>query len=95
MSERETGCILSNKGYVENMMYDLPKKWGQIVFLKGRELDLFKEICWSPQNYNMFGFEAINSSINMGGKFLGASNSKVDIIDIDTSKDLDKVKDII
>ncbi len=94
MGDKEVGCIVT-KDKVENLMYDLPNKWGQISFFKGRELKLLKEICWTPHNFNMFGFEAINQIINNGGKFTSCSDPGVTILDIDTNKDLEKALTLV
>ena len=95
MGEREVGCILNKKNAIENMMYDLPTKWGQIAFFRGRELKILKEICWNPDNYNMFGFEAINNVVANGGKMLGCTDKKAKIIDIDTNKDLERISTVL
>lgn len=95
MDQSEVGCIANRKGVIENMMYDLDNKWGQITFFKGRELKMFKEVCWNPDHYNMFGFEAINRVISQGGNFLGCGHKRAKVIDIDTSKDLERVSEII
>ena len=95
MNESEVGCILNKTNQIENMMYDLPCKWGQILFLKEKELSIFKQICWNPNNYNMFGFEAINLAINNGANFLACQNNKAKVIDIDSSKDLIRIQEII
>ncbi len=95
MKTNEIGCIANNKGMLENMMYDLPSKWGQIAFFKGRELDMLKRVCWNENNYKMFGFEAINKIIDDGGKFKCVQNPACKCIDIDNSKDLNSIGDII
>lgn len=95
MNDSEIGCTFNNEGFIENLMWDLEYKWGQISFFKGRELKMLKDICWNPDNYNLFGFEAINQIINRGGKFLKSYNEKMKIIDIDTSKDLEKVGEVL
>ena len=46
MSENEVGCNINSKGYLEYMMFDLPNKWGHIIYLTNKELDLFKKIAW-------------------------------------------------
>lgn len=95
MNESEVGCIFNKGNHIESMMYDLPCKWGQMIFLKDKELSMFKEICWNPDNYNMFGFEAINLAINNGANFLACQNVKAKVIDIDNSKDLTRISEII
>jgi len=94
MGDKEVGCII-NRDKIENLMYDLPTKWGQISFFKGRELKILKEICWNPSNFNMFGFEAINQILSRGGKFVSCVDPKANIIDIDTNKDLEKALTLV
>ena len=94
MSQEEVGCIV-NEGIVESMCYDLPLKWGQIMYLNGKELRLMKEYCYNKNNSKMFGFEAINYVIGLGGKFKVATPSNAYIIDIDTSKDIEKAKELL
>ncbi len=95
MKTTEVGCIVNKKECVENMMYDLPSKWGQMTFFKGRELKMLKQVCWNPSNHNLFGFEAINNILSMGGNFIACSDAKARAIDIDTSKDLERVREVI
>lgn len=94
MSSREVGCSF-DKNILENMMYDLPEKWGQMLFLRGSELKIFKRIVYNYENFQIFGFEAINKVISTGGKFKKISDDSIKIIDIDNVKDLEKVKGII
>jgi|15BtaG_2_1085339.scaffolds.fasta_scaffold00006_40 choline kinase len=95
MGDKEVGCIVNKKGGLENMMYDLPVKWGQMGFFKGRELKLLKEFCWNPIYYSRFGFEAINHIVSNGGKVAGCYDKKARVIDIDTNKDLERVGTVI
>lgn len=95
MSEDEVGCTFNKKGQLEHMMYDLKNKWGQMVFLKGNELKIFKKICFDRDNQNMFGFEAINKTISQGGVFYYSGHERAKVIDIDSSKDLERVSEII
>lgn len=95
MKNSEVGCVVNRKEKVENLMYDLEEKWGQMIFLKGRELAQFKEVCWNPDNYRMFGFEALNEVIEKGGLINACYHDDMRAVDIDSSKDLEKVKDII
>ena len=96
MKKNEIGCIINPKNlYLENMMYDLKLKCGQISLFTGNELKILKEICWNPQNYNLFGFEVINKIMQQGGKFKVGTDKRIKAIDIDSSKDLDLVRGII
>ena len=44
MSDNEVGCIVNSRGNLENMMYDLPKKWAQIAYFQDKELYMLRSI---------------------------------------------------
>lgn len=94
MEESEVGCNISNKENLEYMMFDLSNKWGQILFLTGKELRLFKKIVSNRNNDRKFCFEIINEVLNQGGKFKCIVDKDIIAIDIDTSKDLKKAQEL-
>lgn len=93
MSDNEVGCNINDKKYLEYMMFDLPNKWGHIIYLTSKELSLFKKIIWGKQTDKKFCFEIINEVINQGGKFKCIQDKNIKVIDIDTSKDLQKAQE--
>tara|TARA_R110000824_G_scaffold282601_5_gene470876 strand:- start:5273 stop:5962 length:690 start_codon:yes stop_codon:yes gene_type:complete len=95
MGEEEVGCVIDDENILANMMYDLPNKWGQISLFIGKELELLKQLCWNEKNSTKFGFEIINQIINRGGVFKCVYNSAIKIVDIDSSKDIQKAKEIL
>ena len=95
MSDNEVGCNINHKGNLEYMMFDLPNKWGHIIYLTSKELDLFKKITWGKNKEKKFCFEIINEVINHGGKFQCIQHEDIRVIDIDTSKDLQKAQEFI
>lgn len=95
MDDNEVGCIVNNRGNLENMMYDLPLKWNQILYLTGNDLDRFKKIVWDKRNKKLFGFEAINKLINRGCRIKCIENPEALVTDIDTSRDLEKARKIL
>ena len=95
MEESEVGCNISNKDNLEYMMFDLSNKWGHILYLTGKELRLFKKLIYNKQHDKKFCFEIINEVINQGGKFKCIIHDDIRIIDIDTSKDLQKAQELI
>ncbi len=94
MKDEEVGCIIQGN-MLENMMYSLPNKWAQIVYLTGREQELFKKVCTDENYSRYFGFEVVNMIIGVGGKLMTHSHPRMRITDIDSSKDLTKIKEII
>lgn len=94
MDKDEVGMVIVNN-QVQNMMYDLPDKWAQIMYLQDKELDIFTNLSNNSDYRNYFGFELINMTINQGGKFRSYSPPRMKITDIDSFKDIDKVPLII
>lgn len=66
-----------------------------MLFVKGKELEMLKTICWNPDNYNMFGFEALNKIISNGGVISACQDKDIRAIDIDSSKDLERVNEVL
>ena len=95
MDDGEVGCNMNGKGYLEYMMFDLPNKWGHILYLTSKELTLFKRLLLNKYNDKKFCFEIVNQVINQGGKFKCIMNDKIKTMDIDTSKDLQKAQEFI
>ena len=86
--QHEVGCIIDANGDITNMMYDLETKWNQILYLDGDELTLFKKICQDRKNKKLFGFEILNKVVDCGGKIKCIVDDSIEVVDIDTSKDL-------
>jgi len=95
MSDNEVGCNINNKGYLEYMMFDLQNKWGHIIYVTGKELALLKKNIWSKNSEKKFCFEIINDVINQGGKFKCIDHKDIRVMDIDTSKDLQRAQEFI
>jgi CTP:phosphocholine cytidylyltransferase-like protein len=94
MKSDEVGCVV-NSNTLEQMMYGLDDKWAQICYLTGYELKMMKELCCNTKYENYYGFEIINQIINSGGVFSTFAPKNIKITDVDTSKDLQKVKYIL
>ena len=95
MGDGEVGCIINKKGYLENLMYDLPVKWCQIAYFQGKELEELRNIACQRKNKKLFTFEIINKIIDNGGSFKCLDDPSVKVIDVDTSKDIKRAKEII
>ena len=95
MGDDEVGCVIDSDGELTHLMYDLPRKWGQIAIIMGKELDMFKKLCWDEKNSGKFGFEVINQIMEAGGTFQCISGEEIKIVDIDNSKDIQKAKEIL
>lgn len=91
MKDSQIGCNIDNN-QVELLLYGLDNKWAQITYLTGKELKLFKTVAWDRNNERKYGFELINEVIDLGGKFIAIKNTHSKIFDVDSGKDLEKVK---
>lgn len=89
-NQDEVGFVTDEKEMVTNLSYGLARKWAQITYLTGAELDLFKNICYNEDRVRWFGYEAINETIENGGLFETQEVSSSYVVDIDTQQDLQK-----
>lgn len=87
-NEDEAGLIVDEKDKVTNLSFGLPQKWAQIVYLEGKELDLFRSACYNENSQRWFGYELLNEVINNDGIFEAHSIPSSQIFDIDTTQDL-------
>lgn len=92
-TEEEVGIVHDEKENVTNMSFGLPKKWGQITFLEGKELEIFKQVCYNSDTRKWFGYEALNEVINRGGTIKKVNLDKKGFFEVDTQQDLDKAKE--
>jgi CTP:phosphocholine cytidylyltransferase-like protein len=92
--DSEIGTNIDNN-LVELLLYGLNNKWGQICFVRGKELELMKSIVWNRDNENKFGFEILNEIIDRNGSFRSYKNPEAKMLDIDSGKDLERTKSIL
>lgn len=85
------GCIYDHEDILQHIGWNSPNKWTQIMFLTGKELDIFKKI---PINNRGFSYEIISNINKKAGNFL-VEKIEGGLIDIDTIKDLKIVNKII
>lgn len=94
IKENEVG-VTHIDGYATRFAYGLKDKWSQILFLTGKELELFKKVAGAPDKTRYYGFEILNIIMEMGGNIQTIEhnfNSK--IIDVDSSNDIELAKDM-
>lgn len=89
-NQDEVGFVTDETNRVTNFSYGLNRKWAQIAYLTGAELDLFKAICYNEDTVRWFGYEALNETIEKGGKLETQEVSSSYVVDIDTQQDLQK-----
>lgn len=94
MNKEEVGCIIQeDKKRLLNMSYDTNPKWGQIAFLKNKELELFKKFVFKENNKSKMAFEAINYVIDKGGKIKTIKDDSIFTFDLDSPKDIRKIRE--
>lgn len=91
MGENEVGVIVHN-GKITHFAYDLTTKWAQIIYLTGYELELFRKTVWNHNHYRWFSFEAINKVIEAGGNIRAVEPKGMNIVEIDTLKDIERAR---
>lgn len=85
-SEEIGVTIVDNK--ITNFAYGLETKWAQIIFLCGKELEIFKALCFDRKRNKMYPFEIFNMMINLGGTVSVIEPDNMLIKEIDSLKDL-------
>lgn len=78
--------------------YDSPTKWCHIAYLTNKELKLIKNLCNNRERNRMYLFEVFNLMLNAEfqsriGRFKAIEPKNMEIVKIDTSKDLIQLKD--
>jgi len=91
----EVGCCIGPGGKVENFMYGLEDLWCQIIYLTGKELEVYKQLVHQKSKECCYGFEILNELIDRGGNLFTYSPKNAKVIDVDTSKDIIKANEII
>ena len=76
--------------YATHFAYGLDKKWGQIAYLTGQELDICKSVCRNRKRGKLYTFEILNLVMENGGKLRTVEADKSAIMEIDCIRDLQK-----
>jgi choline kinase len=79
-------------GYVTTFAFDVPNKWCHIAYLTIKDLKSIRSICNNKDNARLYFFEALNMLLNKVEKIKAIEPKSMEIIKIDNSRDLDKLK---
>ncbi len=90
MKKSEVGLCTQDKSVV-NFSFGLEKKWAQILYLEGKELDIFKFICLKKESSQWMGYEGLNYVLDNGGKIEAIKQKSMKIFEIDSARDLEKI----
>jgi len=94
LTEDEVG-IGQQDGMVTTLSYALPQKWGQMAFLRNKELDLFHKAIHSRAiTSQWFLYETLNYVLSGGGKFVAFCPENAKLVEVDKYEDLKKAKTI-
>jgi choline kinase len=86
-SKEEVGVVLDNEA-ASYFSYGMAMKWAQILFLNGKELEMFKTLAIHKDRHKMFPFEAMNEVIEKLGNIPIIEHPKAKIVEIDTIKNI-------
>ncbi len=90
ISNDKVGLVVDNT-HVSSICYALEPKWAQISYFCGKELDLLRKIACHKNNTQNLMFETLAKILELGGRFHAYSNSDIELLDINTNKDIEKV----
>lgn len=94
-SKTHIGCTFSQNNRLEQLLYELPNQWCQILYLTGKELKMFQKQAWDENKEKLYTFEIINHLISRGAGFDVLKHKGLPIVDIDASKDIELAKKIV
>ena len=92
MGRDEVGLNVLPDGQVSNFAYGLENKWCQIVYLHGKELELFKKVSIKKECSQWLGYEGLNYVLENGGEIFSHKNKSISVAEIDVIKDLEKIQ---
>lgn len=91
MNKDSVGCI-TNNNQVEQLMYDIPNKWCNIVYFSKNDYECLNAVCNKEGYERRFGFEMINKMIEYGCSIKSCQNKNSKVIDIIGSKDINRIE---
>lgn len=89
------GCSMTETDNIQHMFFDLTNNlWTEIVYLDNHTLSQIQTM-YSTKMRNMFLFEILNKSIDMGIEYSAIKIKSCDILKINGAKDSNKIKETI
>jgi choline kinase len=93
VEDSEVGCNIID-GNLKYMIWSFQNKWGQMLYLEGKELDIFLDLINQERTKKYFLFEIVNKVIDLGGTIKSYETEQT-MFDIDSYKDLNKAKELL
>jgi choline kinase len=87
--ENDKVGVIVESDCIANLAYGLPEKWGQINFVRDKELELLRKITYNRENDNLCGFEVFNKVLHKKGKLEAIYIDKEQIL-----KEFNSLKDV-
>lgn len=91
MDKNDIGVTVVN-GYATTFSYDILTKWGHLVYLIGKDLNIVKRACSNRNCSKMYLFEILNMLLDKVEKIKAIEPKNMEIVKIDNSKDLEKLR---
>lgn len=79
-------------GYATTFAFGMPNKWCHIAYLVSKELKIIRSLCNNKENHKLYLFELLKITLNRVEKIKAIEPSNMEIIKIDHSRDLEKLK---
>lgn len=90
ISKDKVGTVVNN-GYVSNFGFGIDILWGQMISLHSGDIDVFSKICRDTKQELIIS-EVFNIMLNKGCEIKALSPLNNQIVEIDTLKDLERLK---
>jgi choline kinase len=91
--EQEVGVTVVG-GQVTAFSHGLSTKWAQLATLQYHEQSLFVDVMCEPHRRKQFGYEVFNEVLERGGVFEASDCAGMKLVEVDTSKDILRAKDV-
>lgn len=92
-TQEEVGVHIIS-GFATSFAYGLKTKWGQIIFLTDKELQIFRSIACNREKRKLNTFEVLNRVVDAGGQLKTLEPPNMKIIEIDSTKDIENARKI-
>jgi len=80
--------------FATTFSYDIPTKWCHIVYLSQRETKMLKTLCNKKDRAKMYLHEVLQLMLQRIGKIRAMEPTGMEIVKIDTSRDLQQLQDL-
>jgi choline kinase len=84
--------IITQESNVVNVGFGLEKPWGQIAYITGKELEIFKNFCYNKVKSKCLLFEGLSHILENGGQFKQHNNNQIQVLEIGSKKDIEGIK---